>query len=33
MIAGLFDVLENEGRLIRWERTAELPDLVDDHVP
>lgn len=33
MIASLFEVLDNEGRLIRWDRPAELPNLVDEHVP
>lgn len=33
MIAGLFDVLDDEGRLVRWSSPTELPALVDDHVP
>ena len=33
MIAHLFDVLENEGQLVRWERPEVLPELVDEQVP
>lgn len=33
MIAGLFDVLDNDGRLVQWSSPTELPSLVDEHVP
>lgn len=33
MIAGLFEVLESEGRLVRWSSPLELPPLVEEHVP
>lgn len=33
MLASLFEVLENGGRLVRWSSPAELPPLVDEHVP
>lgn len=33
MIAGLFDVLDHDGRLFRWSSPTELPPLVEEHVP
>lgn len=33
MLASLFEVLDNRGRLVRWSSPVELPALVDEHVP
>jgi hypothetical protein len=33
MLASLFEVLDDEGRLLRWSDPTELPALVDEHVP
>ena len=33
MIRSLFEVLENDGQLIRWDQPAKLASLVEEHVP